>query len=299
MSFADKIKPYQIPLWTGPIASDEKCYVCLREFGVSDEDDEPACHALRPRCGHFIGSECFLQLLQSDRYMICSMCRTPYPTAGPALIRRIAYVVQWALFFVEGKIFGGMEWIIYGRYSDRFNNLNNLLARGEVIVDMDMANELFAIDGIPLAAFLCWLGIFSLCMTVLSGLPVFPMDTYAEMWLLHRLFGIEMTAHCWLWALVASCIIALIICFLVPPNWEGALDAVEDPEFADRHPVWAQIATFLMFIMIMLPISCLSRVIYLGVFLPAQGKIALLILNWTFGFHAVVYRILVSRNFYV
>jgi hypothetical protein len=298
MSFADKIKPYKLQKWTGRILPDDKCYVCLRHFGVSEDDDEPACHALRPHCGHFIGSECFVQMLQTGRPMVCSMCQMPYPTAGPTLIRRIAFMVQWGLFSVEARLVGGIERIIYGRYPTRFAHMNYLLARGDIIFDMEMADDLFTIGEAPLVAFLFWLGFISMWMTALSWLLMLPMDYYVELWLLQRLFGIEVTDHSWLWALGSSAIIALLVILVEDPGWEDAMAAVEDPQFQEQHPVLYRVWMLLLVVLVLLPVSSISRVFYLALFLTTHGKVVLFIINWTFAIHAVVYRILVSRKFY-
>lgn len=72
---------------------DEKCFVCLREFGETDGPlSEPPCHAVKitPSCKHIIGSECVKEYMKNQN--ICGLCRTaikPVPDGISPWLKRI------------------------------------------------------------------------------------------------------------------------------------------------------------------------------------------------------------------
>lgn len=70
-------RAYCAPIWA--IHPDDRCYVCLRQYGVHDDPDEVPCRALQLPCRHHIGNQCLRILARSRLPMVCTLCKAPIP----------------------------------------------------------------------------------------------------------------------------------------------------------------------------------------------------------------------------
>ncbi|KAF9732710.1 hypothetical protein PMIN06_002839 [Paraphaeosphaeria minitans] len=293
-------RPYKLPRWTEPISADDRtCYVCLRKFGVADEEDDPACEALRPNCGHFIGSTCFLRLVQSGSPMVC-FCQTPYPRAEPTFLRKLARLAMWRLFLAEVWVFEPIRSYFDGPFPARaalIEHFSRQLARGDELFDMEIADGVFIIGQFPVALLLtivmptCLL--FQVIAVVLGALPL---GTYGKAWIPNGFSGYQGANFSWLIDLVCSFLMALLagrICQDVMMDEDD-----QDPPVGYVHLVWQLLISSMRRLIFPVFHIFFSRIHYLILQLSDYGLILLYCVNLLLAIHIGLYKVLSSRSFY-
>lgn len=312
--------PYIIQRWTEPIPSeDNKCYVCLRKFGVADEDEddnrwffqkwlspahvEPVCDALRANCGHYIGTECFLKLIHTDLPMVCSLCQEPYPRAKPSFVRKLAILLQWFLFTLEVEYFQLVTWLAgdeddYPIREGRYEQLSYQLIRGDIKFDFALAEDVLNIGGTSVATILMvvmpLILSFQGCIHLLKQLPP---GSYAEVWTSFGFFGYELAGKRWLYDMVPSILIAseaLEMALLIPTP-------EEDPPFVAFRPIQygvEKLQILLDAILTFVATVAIARVVHLLLSLSKYTLMVLYVAVWVMALQIALHRILCSRNFY-
>jgi hypothetical protein len=94
---------YTVPLAASPPA-DERCFICRRVFGEEEgeEVDDVPCHALQfSSCGHFIGSECLHDFMDSNLPKQCPFCFTP--------LEHSSAIENWLAWLSSTRWFKGID----------------------------------------------------------------------------------------------------------------------------------------------------------------------------------------------
>ncbi|OAG02353.1 uncharacterized protein CC84DRAFT_1253079 [Paraphaeosphaeria sporulosa] len=295
------IMPFKLQRWTQPIPADDRtCYVCLREFGAADEADDPACEALRPKCGHYVGSTCFLKLVQTGSPMVC-FCQTPYPRAEPTFVRKLAVLLLWRLFLVELWVFEPIK-----RYFDgpsparaaRIEHFSSQLARGEQVFDIEMAGEVFSIGGrVPLAIVLMFNMPFCLFFRILTFvLEGLPLSTYAKAWIPRGLFGYQVANAACFRDLVFSLFIALVAAKMYEDI--GMAEDNQDLPVGHVQVMLHRLLTSLQVLIYPVHIVFFSRTVYLALQISDYRLILMYCVSLLLAFHVGLYKVLSSRSFY-